>query len=84
MNEEKSAAGKSKQTRNEARAWWGHRLATETGRDRDPGKYDQFIDLVQQKYNYTRAHAEEESNRRMVKHEARPRQSGFRIRKSAE
>jgi hypothetical protein len=82
MNEEKSA-GTSKPTRSEASAWWGHRLATETGRDRSPGKYDQFIDLVQQKYNYTRERAEEEFNRRMVKHEARPRQSGFRIRKSA-
>ena len=83
MNKEKGA-GKSKQTRGEARVWWGHRLATETGRDRNPGKYDQFIDLVQQKYNYTRERAEEASNQRMVKHEARPRQSGFRIRKSAE
>lgn len=75
--------GKWKQMLGKARQGWGARRVADNSLDRVAGRYDKFIGLLQEKYGYTRERAEEEFNRRMAKHEAHPRQSGFRIRKGA-
>ena len=60
--------GKWKQMRGQAKDWWGK--LTDDDLERVGGKYDQFVGLLQEKYGYTREHAEEEINRRAAEHEA--------------
>jgi uncharacterized protein YjbJ (UPF0337 family) len=60
--------GKWKQMRGQAREWWGK--LTDDDLDRVAGKYDRFIGVLQEKYGYTRDHAEEEVNRRLKEAEA--------------
>lgn len=43
--------------------WWGK--LTDDDLERVGGKADQLIGVLQQKYGYTKEHAEEEFNRRL-------------------
>jgi uncharacterized protein YjbJ (UPF0337 family) len=54
--------GKWKEMRGQIKEWWGK--LTDDDLERVGGKYDQLIGLLQQKYGYTREHAEEEIDRR--------------------
>jgi uncharacterized protein YjbJ (UPF0337 family) len=60
--------GKWKEMRGQIRGWWGK--LTDDDLDRAAGKSDQLIGLLQQKYGYTREHAEEEFNRRLKEYDA--------------
>ncbi len=55
--------GKWKQMRGQAREWWGK--LTDDDLERVGGKSEQVIGLLQAKYGYTRAHAEEEFKKRV-------------------
>jgi uncharacterized protein YjbJ (UPF0337 family) len=55
--------GKWKQIRGQAKDWWGK--LTDDDLERAGGKYDKLVGLLQEKYGYTREHAEEEINRRV-------------------
>jgi uncharacterized protein YjbJ (UPF0337 family) len=55
--------GKWKQMRGQVKIWWGK--LSDDDLDRAAGKSDQIIGLLQEKYGYTREHAEEEFNRRL-------------------
>ncbi len=55
--------GTWKQTRGQAKEWWGK--LTDDDLDRAAGKAEQLVGLLQQKYGYTREHAEAEFNRRL-------------------
>ena len=55
--------GKWKQMRGQVKEWWGK--LTDDDLDRAAGNSDQIIGLLQEKYGYTREHAEEEFNRRL-------------------
>ena len=55
--------GKWKQVRGQAKEWWGK--LTDDDLDRVAGKSEQMIGLLQEKYGYTREHAEAEFNRRL-------------------
>jgi uncharacterized protein YjbJ (UPF0337 family) len=55
--------GKWKEMRGQVKEWWGK--LTDDDLERVGGKADQLIGLLQQKYGYTREHAEEEINRRL-------------------
>ena len=61
MNED-VFAGQWKQMRGELKSWWGK--LTDDDLDRIGGQKDQLIGLVQQKYGYARANAENEVDRR--------------------
>jgi uncharacterized protein YjbJ (UPF0337 family) len=50
--------GKWKQVQGEARVWWGK--LTDDDLDKVAGKFDVFVGLLQEKYGYSRARAEEE------------------------
>jgi len=54
--------GKWKEMRGQVKEWWGK--LTDDDLERVGGKYDQLIGLLQQKYGYTREHAEDEFDRR--------------------
>lgn len=60
--------GKWKQIRGQARVWWGK--LTDDDVDKVAGKYESFIGLIQEKYGYTREHAEKEYDRRIAEYEA--------------
>ncbi len=60
--------GKWKQVRGQARGWWGK--LTDDDLDKVAGKYDQMIGVLQEKYGYTREHAEKEVDRRLKEFEA--------------
>ena len=55
--------GKWKQIRGEAKGWWGK--LTDDDLDQVEGNAEQLVGLLQQKYGYTRLHAEEEFHRRI-------------------
>jgi uncharacterized protein YjbJ (UPF0337 family) len=55
--------GKSKEVRGQIREWWGK--ITDDELEQAGGNADQIVGLLQQKYGYTRQHAEGEFNRRM-------------------
>lgn len=55
--------GKWKEMRGQIKEWWGK--LTDDDLDRVEGKVDQFIGLLQQKYGYTKEHAQQEFNRRL-------------------
>jgi uncharacterized protein YjbJ (UPF0337 family) len=67
--------GKWKQVRGQAREWWGK--LTDQDLDKIAGKYENFIGVMQEKYGYTREHAEEEFDRRLKEYEARQKKSTF-------
>jgi uncharacterized protein YjbJ (UPF0337 family) len=50
--------GKWKQVRGEANVWWGK--LTDDDLDKVSGRLDIFVGLLQEKYGYSREHAEEE------------------------
>jgi uncharacterized protein YjbJ (UPF0337 family) len=60
--------GKWKQIQGQTKEWWGK--LTDDDLERVEGKYEQFVGLLQEKYGYTREHAEEEINRRLAEYEA--------------
>jgi uncharacterized protein YjbJ (UPF0337 family) len=61
-------AGKWKQMRGNAKTWWGK--LTDDDLDRAAGKYDVLAGLLQEKYGYTRQHADEEIDKHMKEYEA--------------
>ena len=67
--------GKWKQVRGQAREWWGK--LTDQDLDKIAGKYENFIGVMQEKYGYTREHAEEEFDRRLKEYEAHQKKSTF-------
>ncbi len=60
--------GKWKQVRGEARVWWGK--LTDDDLDKVAGRFDVFAGLLQEKYGYSREHAEEEIDKRVTEFEA--------------
>ena len=60
--------GKWKQMRGQAKTWWGK--LTDDDLDRAAGKYDVLAGLLQEKYGYTRQHADEEIDKHMKEYEA--------------
>ena len=65
--------GKWKQMRGEAKGWWGK--LTDDDLDKVAGQFDVFVGLVQQKYGYSREHAEEEIEKQMNEYEAKLKKS---------
>jgi len=61
-------AGKWKQIRGEAKAWWGK--LTDDDLDRAAGKLDVLAGVLQEKYGYTRQRAVEEIDQRVTEYEA--------------
>ena len=59
--------GKWKQIRGEAKAWWGK--LTDDDLDRAAGKFEILAGLLQERYGYTREHAEEEIDKQMHDYE---------------
>ena len=55
--------GKWKEMRGQVKEWWGK--LTDDDLEQAGGKADQLIALLQQKYGYSREHAEQEFNRRL-------------------
>lgn len=55
--------GKGKEMKGQVKEWWGE--LTDDDLERAGGKADQLIGLLQQKYGYTKEHAEKEFNRRL-------------------
>lgn len=60
--------GKWTQVRGEAKVWWGK--LTDDDLDKVAGRFEMFIGLLQEKYGYSRAHAEEEIEKRMTELES--------------
>jgi uncharacterized protein YjbJ (UPF0337 family) len=60
-------AGKWKQMRGEAKAWWGK--LTDNDLDRVAGKFDVLVGILQEKYGYTRQQASSEIERRVNDYE---------------
>ena len=56
-------AGRWKQVRGEAKVWWGK--LTDDELDKVAGRFEMFIGLLQEKYGYSRAQAEQEIEQRM-------------------
>lgn len=61
-------AGKWKQIRGEAKAWWGK--LTDDDLDRAAGKFDVLTGMLQEKYGYTREIAANEIDKRVTEFEA--------------
>jgi len=55
--------GKWKEMQGQVKEWWGK--LTDDDLDKAGGKAEQIIGLLQQRYGYTKEHAEEEFNRRL-------------------
>ena len=55
--------GKAKEMRGQVKEWRGK--LTDNDLEQAGGNADQIVGLIQQKYGYTREHAEEEFNRRI-------------------
>jgi uncharacterized protein YjbJ (UPF0337 family) len=55
--------GKWNEMRGQVKEWWGK--LTDDDLDKAEGKADQIVGLIQQKYGYTREHAENEFNSRL-------------------
>jgi uncharacterized protein YjbJ (UPF0337 family) len=56
--------GKWKEMSGQIKEWWGD--ITDDELEQAAGNADQIVGLLQQKYGYTREHAEEEFNRRLA------------------
>ena len=61
--------GKWKEMRGQIKEWWGE--LTDDELEQAAGKEEQLVGLLQQKYGYTREHAEEEFERRLKGREGR-------------
>jgi uncharacterized protein YjbJ (UPF0337 family) len=55
--------GKWKEMQGQIKEWWGK--LTDDELEQAAGNAEQIVGLLQQKYGYTREHAEEEFNRRI-------------------
>lgn len=55
--------GKWKEMRGQIKEWWGD--LTDDELEQAAGNSEQIIGLLQQKYGYTREHAEQEFNKRI-------------------
>ena len=55
--------GKGKEMRGQIKEWWGK--LTDDDLEQAGGNAEQIVGLLQQKYGYTRQHAEEEIQRRI-------------------
>ena len=55
--------GKWKEMRGQVKEWWGK--LTDDDLDQAGGNIEQIVGLLQQKYGYTREHAEEEFNQKL-------------------
>jgi uncharacterized protein YjbJ (UPF0337 family) len=55
--------GKWKEMSGQIKVWWGK--LTDDDLEQAGGNAEQIVGLLQQKYGYTREHAEEEFNRRL-------------------
>ena len=55
--------GKWKELRGQVKEWWGK--LTDDDLEQAGGNAEQIVGLLQQKYGYTREHAEEEFNQRI-------------------
>ena len=62
--------GKWKQIRGEAKVWWGK--LTDDDLDKVAGRFEMFIGLLQEKYGYSRAQAEQEIEQHMRELDANP------------
>ena len=62
-----------KQVRGEVRGWWSR--FTEADLDKVAGQFEVFVGLLQEKYGYSREHAEEEIEKQMNEYETRLRQN---------
>jgi len=60
--------GKWKQLKGQAKEWWGK--LTDDDLERVGGKYDQFVGMLQEKYGYSREHAEAEITQHLAEQEA--------------
>jgi uncharacterized protein YjbJ (UPF0337 family) len=60
--------GKWRQTRGEAKAWWGK--LNDDDLDRAAGKFDVLAGVLQEKYGYTRQRAADEIDKRVTQYEA--------------
>ncbi len=60
--------GKWTQVRAEAKGWWGE--LTDDDLDKAAGRLDVFVGMLQEKYGYSRAQAEEEIEKRMTELES--------------
>ena len=60
--------GKWKQVRGEAKVWWGK--LTDDDLDKVAGQFEVFAGLLQEKYGYSREHAEEEIEKRVTEFES--------------
>ena len=65
--------GKWKQVRGQTRVWWGK--LTDDDLDQVGGKFEKLVGVVQEKYGYTREHAESEVNKRVAEFEAHQKKS---------
>jgi uncharacterized protein YjbJ (UPF0337 family) len=61
-------AGKWKQIRGQAKAWWGK--LTDDDLERVAGKFEVFVGLLQEKYGYSRERAEEEIEKHVTEFES--------------
>ena len=61
-------AGKWKQIRGEAKAWWGK--LNDDDLDRAAGKFDVLAGLLQEKYGYSHQHAVDEIDKHVTEYEA--------------
>ena len=59
--------GKWKQVRGEVRGWWGK--LTDDDVDKVAGQFEVFVGLLQQRYGYSREHAEGEIDKQMREYE---------------
>lgn len=55
--------GKWKEMKGQLKEWWGE--LTDDDLDKAAGNAEQIVGMLQQKYGYTREHAEDEFNRRL-------------------
>lgn len=60
--------GQWKQVRGHAREWWGK--LTDDDVEKVAGKFENFIGVLQEKYGYTREHAEKEYHRQVAEYDA--------------
>ena len=60
--------GKWTQVRGEAKVWWGK--LTDDDLDKAAGRLDVFVGMLQEKYGYSREHAEKEIEKHVTEFES--------------